>query len=122
MGLSERLHLPAEGGIGGHALGLVPGDRLQDDPRIVRELPQRGIQLPPDFVGSVIPRPAQIQCQLGQPIESLDIRGQETVDRVTDPDLVAHGFSFCFGSDEIPASARMPHLRGRIPNSGNTVA
>src|SRR5208337_2718096 len=49
-------------------------------------------KLPPHFVGRMIPRPAHIQGQLRQGIESFDFRGQETVDRVADTRWLAHGF------------------------------
>ena len=56
----------------------------------MRDLPQFGIKLPPHFVGGMIPRPAHIQGQLRQGIESLDFRGQKVVDRVADTGLFAH--------------------------------
>ena len=64
----------------------------------MREFPQLGIKLPPHFVGGMIPRPAHIQGQLRQGIESLDFRGQKVVDRVADTGLFAHDFS-SVGSD-----------------------
>jgi len=73
-GLHEVIDAFAEGGIGCHAPEPVPGDRLQDGPGVIRELPQRGIKLSPYLVGSVIPRPAHIQSELDQRIESLDVR------------------------------------------------
>ena len=50
-GLDQVVDVRAESGIGQHALELVPRDRLQDDPGVMREFPQRGIELPPDLVG-----------------------------------------------------------------------
>ena len=74
-GLHQVIDVLAENGIGQHALDLVARDRLQDNPGVMREFPQFGIKLPPHFVGGMIPRPAQIQGQLRQGIESLDFRG-----------------------------------------------
>ena len=56
-----------------------------------------GIELAPQVVGSVIPRPTHIQGQLGQGIESLDFRGQQAVSRVADTCWFTHGFSFFTG-------------------------
>ena len=68
----------------------------------MRELPQYGIQLPPHFVGGMIPRRTQIQGQLGQGIEPLDFRGEKIVDGVADTGVCAHRCSFSVGSDGIP--------------------
>ena len=51
----------------------------------------------------MIPRPAHIQGQLGQGIESLDVRGQKTVDRLADRGLLAHGLSIKFVLTGIPS-------------------
>ena len=75
LGSQQVINVLAEGGIGQHALEFVLRDRLQDHPRILRKIPQRRIKPPPYFVGAMIPRPAQVQCQLRQGIESFDIRG-----------------------------------------------
>ena len=50
----------AETGIGQQALDLVPRDRLENGPRVVGDCPQVGIKLPPQFVGGMTPRPAEI--------------------------------------------------------------
>jgi hypothetical protein len=42
---------------------------------VLRDFPQFGIKLPPNFVGSMISRPAHIQGQFRKGIESLDFRG-----------------------------------------------
>ena len=54
-------------------------DSLQDHPGIMCDGPQFRIKLPPHFVGSMIPRPAQIQGQLSQGIEPLNFRRQKAV-------------------------------------------
>ena len=90
-GLHQVINVLAKNGIGQHALDLVARDRLQDNPGVMRDFPQFGIKLPPHFVGGMIPRPAHIQGQLRQGIESLDFRGQKAVDRVADTCLFAHG-------------------------------
>ena len=73
-GLHESIDLFAEGGIGQHAPECVLRDSLQDDPGVLSELPKLGIKLAPHVVGGMIPRPAHIQGQLRQGIESLDVR------------------------------------------------
>ena len=93
-GLHEGIHLAAKAGIGEHALELVSRDRLQKAPGVVRQLPLHGIELPPHFVGAMIPRRAHIQGELGERIESLDVRGQWTVCRLSDRFLFDHGFPF----------------------------
>lgn len=75
LGPDQSINLLAESGIAKQTLNLILRDSLQHDPRIVSEFPERGIKLPPYFVGRVIPRPAQIQSQLGQGIETLDFGG-----------------------------------------------
>ena len=74
-GLHQIVDAFAESGIGQITLELLPRDRLQDDPRVVRELPQHRIQLPPHLVGGVVPRRTHIQGKLGQGIKPLDVRG-----------------------------------------------
>lgn len=41
-----------------------PRDRLQHDPRVVREGPELRLELGPKLVGAVVPRPAQVQREL----------------------------------------------------------
>ena len=96
LGSQQVINVLTVGRIGQHALELVPRDRLQDNPGVLREFPQRRIKLPPHLVGGMIPRPAQIQGQLRQGIEPLDFRGQEAVDRVADTCLFAHAIIFHF--------------------------
>ena len=55
LGLHEGIDLLAEGRIGEHAPDLLPGDRLQDITRVMRQVPQYRIQLPPHLVGGMIP-------------------------------------------------------------------
>ena len=93
LGSQQVANVLAEGGIGQHAFELVPRDGLQDNPGVLREVPQRRIKLTPHFVSSMVPRPAHIQGQLRQGIESLNLRGQKAVYRVADTCLLAHGFS-----------------------------
>jgi hypothetical protein len=56
----------------------------------MRDFPQFGIQLPPRFIGGMIPRPAHIQGQLGKGIESFDFGGQKIVNGVAGTGLSAH--------------------------------
>ena len=73
-GLQQTVNVLAESRIGQHSLDLVARDRLKNNPWVMRELPQLGIELPPHFVGGMVPRPAQIQGELRQRIETLDFR------------------------------------------------
>ena len=74
LGSQQVINVLAKGRIGQHPLEFVLRDSLQDHPGVLRELPQRGIKLPPHFVGAMIPRPAQVQRQLRQGIEAFNIR------------------------------------------------
>ncbi len=51
------------------AFNLVPRDRLQDDPWVMRDLPQLRIRLPPHFIDGVTPRSMHIQGECRQRIE-----------------------------------------------------
>ncbi len=90
-GLHQAINVLAKNGIGQHTLDLVARDRLQDNPGVVRDFPEFGIKLPPHFVGSMIPRPAQIQGQLRQGIESIDFRGPKVVCRTDCSFVHPHG-------------------------------
>ena len=74
-GRYQIVDILAKNGIAQHALDAVARDCLQDDPGVMRDLPELGIKLPPHFVGGMIPRPVHIQGELGQGIESLDFGG-----------------------------------------------
>ena len=71
----QVVNVLTEGRIGEHALDLIARDRLQDDPGILRELPQWRIKRAPHFVGAMVPRPAHVQGKLRQGLEPLDFRG-----------------------------------------------
>ena len=75
LGSQMVINVLAESRIGQHALELVPRDRLQDNPRILREFPQYGIKRAPHSVGGMVPRPAHVQGKLRQGIEPFDFRG-----------------------------------------------
>src|SRR5688500_8929624 len=68
----------------------------------MREGPQHRIQLLPHLVGGMIPRRPHIQGQLGQGIESLDVRGMRTLLRVAAPCLFAHSLPSELVLDTIP--------------------
>ena len=74
LGLQQRIDRSYGSRVGQSALESVPRDRLQDNPGVMRELPKLGIELPPHFVGGMVPRRAHIQGKLGQGIEALDFR------------------------------------------------
>jgi len=75
-----------------HMFELVPRDRLQDNPRILREVPQDGIKRAPHSVRGMVPRPAHVQGKLRQRIEPLDVRGKKAVYGVADACFFAHRF------------------------------
>src|SRR5271163_3172018 len=58
--------------IGGYALQSFPGNGLQDNPWVMRQIPKFGIQSFPKLVRGVIEGPPQVQSQLGQAVR---IRG-----------------------------------------------
>ena len=47
-------------------VNLARRHRLQHGPRIVRERPQLGVERSPQLVGAAVPRPAQIERDLGE--------------------------------------------------------
>ena len=57
-------------------------DRLKNDPGIMRQLPEHGIQLTPHGVGGMIPGRPHIEGQLGQGIESLHVSDKVAAWRV----------------------------------------
>src|SRR5450432_252660 len=73
----------AERGLSQHLSKRVARDSLQDDPRIVSELPQHWIETPPDRVSGMIPRPAHVQGELRQGVGSLDVARHDALDRGT---------------------------------------
>ena len=89
LGSQMVIDVLTEGWIGQHTLELVPRDRLQDNPRILREVPQDGIKRAPHSVGGMVPRPAHVQGKLCQRIESLDCSGEKAVYGVADACLFA---------------------------------
>ena len=54
-GLHQIINVLAKGGIRQHRLEFLSRDRLQDDPGVVRDIPQHRIQHPPHLVGGMIP-------------------------------------------------------------------
>jgi hypothetical protein len=80
-GFDQPIDVFAKSGVGQHFVDLVTRCRLQDDPGVIRDLPQFGIKLPPNFVGSVVPRPSQIQSEFRQRIESVDSSGLVNIGR-----------------------------------------
>ena len=87
LGSQPVINVLAEGGISQHALELVSRDRLQDDPRILSEVPQYWIERAPQSIGGMIPRPMHIQGEFRQGIEPLDFRWKNVVQRVADAGL-----------------------------------
>ena len=95
----------AEGGVDQNAFEFILRGRLQHHPGVLREFPQGGIQLAPHFVGGVIPRPAQVQRQFRQRIETFHIFGKWTIGRRTVGDGIGHGNIFHFGPDGVPGGS-----------------
>ncbi len=54
--------------VGGDRLQFFPGYGLQQNPRIVGQFPEFGIELLPKLVRRVIERPSKIQGQVGKSI------------------------------------------------------
>src|ERR1700759_1258952 len=105
--LHETVEVLAESGLGQYALDLFPGDSLQDCPRVVREVPQHGIELPPYVVARVIPRRTHVQGELCQGVEPGCARGRSTLLRISGRAWPAHDPSF-------NASPTMPCASSRI--------
>ncbi len=82
LGTKPVVNVLTEGRIGQCALELIPRGRLQDDPRILSEVPQYWVQRAPQSVGGMIPRPMHIQGEFRQGIEPLDFRGHYHVLRM----------------------------------------
>jgi len=118
--LHQAIDVFAKNGIGQHALDPIARDRLQNNPGVMRDLPQFGIELPPHFVGGMIPRPTHIQGQLRQGIESLDFRGQKVVYRVADAGLFAHAPPDLFRTESSNPSgyATLVMQRLNLPEGG----
>src|SRR5208282_5897788 len=92
LGLEQFVDVLTKSRIGEHALNLVARDRLQYNPGVLREFPQRGIERHPHTVGSMVPRPAQVQRKLCERIEPRKFCGSISVCRVKAV-LVGHDFS-----------------------------
>ena len=92
-GFDQAIYVFPKNGVGQDAFDLVARDRLQDDPGVMRALPQFWIKLPPHFVSGMIPRLAHIQGEFFQGIESFDFGTQETVYGMARTSLFAHDFS-----------------------------
>ena len=92
LGSQVVINVLTESRICQHMFELVPRDRLQDNPRILREVPQGGIKRAPHCVGGMVPRPAHVQGELRQRIEPLDVRGKKAVYGVADACFFAHRF------------------------------
>ncbi len=75
LGSQKGRDVLTEGRIRQLALEFVPRDRLQDNPRVLRELPKLRIQQPPHFVAGMVPRRAHVQGELSERIDALDVRG-----------------------------------------------
>jgi hypothetical protein len=98
LGLQMVINVLTEGRIAQRPFDLIPRDRLQDHPGILREVPQNWIECAPNSVSGVVPRPAHIQSKLSQGVEPFYFRGQKAVYRVADTGSFAHDFSLGTGT------------------------
>ena len=71
---NQRLHLVAKCRVATQLLELGRGSGLQDDPRAARQLPQLGLELVPQLVGAVVPRPAHVERQLSEVVGARNLR------------------------------------------------
>ena len=77
LGLRQQLFHPcAQRGV--ETSQLLGRGGLQDQPRVPRELPQLGVELLPDLVGRVVPRPAEVERQTGEGIGVLHFGGRRS--------------------------------------------
>ncbi len=90
LGSAQRVDFLAEPDIGGQQLDLGFRGSTQDGPGIVREIPKDRIEAPPQLITGVIPRPAQIERQLGEHSESFDLRRERSEKTAARLCLVAH--------------------------------
>jgi len=75
LGPEQFVDVLTKSRIGEHALNLTARDRLQYNPGVLCESPQRRIKRHPHTVGSMVPRPAQVQRKLRERIEPRNFRG-----------------------------------------------
>jgi hypothetical protein len=73
LGLHELIDVLAKRRVGEQPFDPLTGDGLQKSAGVVRERPELGIDLMPDVIGAVVPRPAQIERQFGERLETLHI-------------------------------------------------
>jgi len=66
LGLHQAVEHSAKVRIGQGMRQVFARDGLEHHAGVVRERPQRGIEPSPQFVATVIPRPAQVHGQFGQ--------------------------------------------------------
>jgi hypothetical protein len=65
-GIPERLQVAKETRVTGKTLEPLERDVLQQEPWILRAFPERLVQLLPNPIAGVIPRPMQIERERGQ--------------------------------------------------------
>jgi len=75
LGSEQFVDVLTKSRIGEHALNLIARDRLQYNPGVLCEFPQRGIERHPHTVGSMVPGPTQVQREFCQRIKSRKFRG-----------------------------------------------
>ena len=80
-----RIDMTAEHRVGQQFFDSISRYALQDPPGTVRQFPRVRIQLLPDLVCRVIPRPTHIEGEFREGPDPLDIRGQQSVERTRWP-------------------------------------
>jgi hypothetical protein len=95
----------AEHGVSRQALDAILRDRLKHRPRVVRQIPQHRIELPPHFIRGMVPGPLHIQRKLGERIEPLDFSRHHALYWIGHMLRFAHGATAC-------VSASLTILRG----------
>ena len=110
-GIDQPIDSLSKSRVAQHFPDLVAGCCLQDDPWVIRKVPQFGIQQPPNFVGRVVPRPSQIQSELRQRIESINSGCLVNIGRRDWPSLLAHELNG-LPHKKTGAAARLPNASG----------
>ena len=77
----------------GEAFQFLRGARLQNNPGIARQVPQFGVERPPDIVGPVVPGPAQIESYFDKLVEAREpfrFIGEDGLRHLTPPVMISN--------------------------------
>ena len=122
-GFHQIIHILPKRGVAQCALDPVARGSLQDDPWVVRDLPEPRIKLPPHLIGGMVPGPVHVQGEFRQGIETLDSGREEMVSRVVCREYFAHCRSLpagtrtraCWHPRTYPAIFRRSIRVARVP-------